>query len=64
MKKSLLMLVVTVFISSFMMSCSKKCGHCNVNGSAGPKYCNSDNGAVYDAAVASCVTGGGNWEKE
>ena len=64
MKKVLLMLAVGAFISTTMISCSKKCGHCSVNGTNGPKYCSADNQVIYDAAVSSCATGGGAWIKE
>jgi hypothetical protein len=61
MKKLLLMLAVGAFMSTSIISCSKDCGHCNVNGSSGPKYCSANNHAVYDAAVTSCGTGSGTW---
>ncbi|MES2619759.1 MAG: hypothetical protein V4615_02830 [Bacteroidota bacterium] len=61
MKKVLLLLVGGVLISTSMISCSSKCGHCEVNGSSGPEYCSSKNHAVYDAAVSSCVAGSGTW---
>ena len=61
MKKVLLILAVGAFISTSMISCSKKCGHCNVNGSSGPQYCSTNNHAVYDAAVTTCGTGSGTW---
>ena len=61
MKKVLTILAVGVLMSASMMSCSKKCGHCNVNGGSGTSYCSTTNHAVYDAAVSSCATGGGTW---
>ena len=61
MKKVFLMLIAGAFLSTSLISCSKKCGHCNLNGSTGPQYCSKDNQVVYDAAVSSCATGGGSW---
>jgi hypothetical protein len=62
MKKLLIMLVAGGLISMSLISCSGKCGHCDVNGNSGPEYCSSKNHAVYDAAVTSCVTGSGTWK--
>ena len=64
MKKLLIMLVAGAFISTSLISCSKKCGHCEVNGSSGPNYCSANNHAVYDAAVTSCGTGSGTWKTD
>jgi len=64
MKKVLFILIAGAFLSTSLISCSKKCGHCNTNGSSGPNYCSSDNHVVYDAAVSSCSTGGGTWVNE
>ena len=64
MKKLMIALVLGGFISTSMMSCTSKCGYCNTNGNSGSKFCTSDNKIVYDAAVASCATGGGTWVKE
>lgn len=64
MKKVLMLLVAGVFISTTLISCSKKCGHCEINGTKGVKYCSEENYVVYDAAVASCATGGGTWVKQ
>ena len=62
MKKVLLVLVVGAFMSTSVISCSNtKCGRCETNGSTGGRLCSKDNKVVYDAAVASCATGGGNW---
>lgn len=61
MKKLILILVTSALVSTTMISCSKKCGHCETNGSAGDELCSSDNHAVYDAAVTSCALGGGTW---
>jgi hypothetical protein len=61
MKKVLVTLVVGAFMSASLVSCSKTCGHCFVNGSNGPNYCSASNHVVYDAAVSSCATGGGTW---
>ncbi len=43
MKKLLLILVAGAFMSISMNSCSKKCGHCEVNGGSGTKYCSTEN---------------------
>ena len=64
MKKVFLMLVAGAFISTSMISCTKNCGHCEVNGTVGTRYCATDNQVVYDAAVSSCATGGGSWNKD
>ena len=61
MKKLLLILVAGAFMSISMNSCSKKCGHCEVNGGSGSKFCSTENHITYDAAVSSCATGGGTW---
>ncbi len=61
MKKILFILVAGAFLSTSLISCSKNCGHCNLNGSSGPNYCSANNHVVYDAAVSSCATGGGTW---
>jgi hypothetical protein len=64
MKKFVIMLVIGGFISTSMMSCTAKCGRCKTNGNLGDRFCTKDNKIVYDAAVASCATGGGTWERE
>ncbi len=64
MKKVIFILVAGAFLSTSLMSCAKKCGHCNTNGTSGPNYCSADNKVVYDAAVSSCATGGGTWVNE
>jgi hypothetical protein len=64
MKKLLILLTAGAFISMSLISCSGKCGRCEVNGTVGTKHCSADNHAVYDAAVASCVTGSGTWNTE
>jgi hypothetical protein len=61
MKKVFFILMTGALISTSMISCSSKCGHCNTNGSSGNKVCSSNNHIVYDAAVSSCATGGGTW---
>jgi hypothetical protein len=60
MKKVLLMLVAGAFISVSMISC-KKCGHCDVSGVTGTKYCEKDNKTAYDLYKSSCTAGGGTW---
>ena len=58
----MLFLVAGAFMSTSLISCSDtKCGHCDTNGASGNKICSSSNHVVYDAAVSSCATGGGNW---
>ncbi|MFN8297527.1 MAG: hypothetical protein U0T75_00380 [Chitinophagales bacterium] len=63
MKKVFLMLVAGAFLSTSMISCSK-CGHCEVSGVSGPKYCQKDSKTVYDAAESSCTAAGGSWKND
>jgi len=64
MKKLMLIVAAGAFISTSMVSCTKNCGHCEVNGTKGAKFCSTDNHVIYDAAVSSCATGGGTWVKQ
>ncbi len=63
MKKVFLMLVAGAFISMSLVSCSK-CGHCEISGVSGTKYCQKDDKSAYDAYESACKAAGGTWKND